>query len=56
MEELDRKVRAHYHLSGAGEDAETAGDKPEQKSGDKKNDAKKNAAESELSLAGGKKG
>ena len=56
MEELDRKVRAHYHLSEAGEDAETAGDKTDQKSGDKKNDVKKNGAESDLSLAGGKKG
>ena len=56
MEELDRKVRAHYHLSGAGEDAETAGYKTDQKSGDKKNDVKKNGAESDLSLAGGKKG
>ena len=41
---------------GAGEDAETAGDKTDQKSGDKKNDVKKNGAESDLSLAGGKKG
>ena len=55
MEELDRKVRAHYHLSGAGEDAETAGDNADQKSGNKKSDVKKAWTESDLSLAGGKK-
>ena len=55
MEELDRKVRAHYHLSGAGEDTEPAGDKTEQKSGNKKSDVKKTGTESDLSLTGGKK-
>ena len=54
MEELERKVRAHYHLDGAGEDAENAGDVAGQKAADKKADAKKAGTESDLSLKGGK--
>lgn len=52
MEELERKVRAHYHLDGAGEDAENAGDVAGQKAADKKADAKKAGTESDLSLKG----
>ena len=46
MEELDRKVRAHYNLPGSEADSAPAGD---QKEGDRK------AAESDLTLKGGKK-
>lgn len=56
MEELDRKVRAHYHLSGAegdGKDgaAKTESDAEDGKAGEKKLEA----SGSDLSLKGGKK-
>ena len=70
MEELDRKVRAHYHLSGEGENAEEGGEsgKADGKAGTKESAAKsasksstaqessgKNSASSDFSLKGGKK-
>ena len=70
MEELDRKVRAHYHLSGEGENAEEGGEsgKADGKAGTKESAARsasksstaqesagKNSASSDFSLKGGKK-
>lgn len=59
MEELDRKVRAHYHLSG--EDGDTESSETEavkkstdKKAGTKKSDMKKTGTQSDLSLTGGK--
>lgn len=59
MEELDRKVRAHYHLSGEDEDAESSETEAVKKSTDKKadtkkSDMKKTGTQSDLSLTGGK--
>ena len=57
MEELDRKVRAHYNLSGAGGDSAKenadgkAGEKPDEK---KAASQKKAGQESDLALKGGK--
>ncbi len=57
MEELDRKVRAHYNLSGAGGDGTKentdgkTGEKPEEK---KAASQKKAGQESDLALKGGK--
>ena len=57
MEELDRKVRAHYNLSGAGGDGTKentdgkAGEKPDEK---KAASQKKAGQESDLALKGGK--
>ena len=70
MEELDRKVRAHYHLSGEGENAEEGGEsgKADGKAGTKESAARsasksstaqesagKNSASSDFSLKSGKK-
>lgn len=49
MEELDRKVRAHYHLSGSEEEEESRPD------GSTAADKKKAGGESDLSLKGGTK-
>lgn len=59
MEELDRKVRAHYHLSGEDGDAEPSETEAVKKSTDKKadtkkSDMKKTGTQSDLSLTGGK--
>ncbi|HJC43541.1 MAG TPA: recombinase RecA [Candidatus Mediterraneibacter gallistercoris] len=59
MEELDRKVRAHYHLSGEDGDAESSETEAVKKSTDKKadtkkSDMKKTGTQSDLSLTGGK--
>ena len=57
MEELDRKVRAHYNLSGAeGEGAKEDQDKKDAgKSDEKKQTAQKKAGQdSDLALKGGK--
>ena len=57
MEELDRKVRAHYNLSGAGGDSAKenadgkAGEKPDEKKGCL---PEKAGQESDLALKGGK--
>lgn len=56
MEELDRKVRAHYHLSGAEGDGKDGAAKTESDAEDGKAGEKKLAASgSDLSLKGGKK-
>ena len=56
MEELDRKVRAHYHLSGAEGDGKDGAAKTESDAKDGKAGEKKLAASgSDLSLKGGKK-
>lgn len=59
MEELDRKVRVHYHLSGEDGDAEPSETEAVKKSTDKKadtkkSDMKKTGTQSDLSLTGGK--
>ena len=56
MEELDRKVRAHYHLSGAEEDEKAGASKGDSDAAGGKAEEKKTAASgSDLSLKGGKK-
>ena len=56
MEELDRKVRAHYHLSGAEGDEKAGASKGDSDAAGGKAEEKKTAASgSDLSLKGGKK-
>ena len=56
MEELDRKVRAHYHLSGVEEDEKAGASKGDSDAAGGKAEEKKTAASgSDLSLKGGKK-
>lgn len=56
MEELDRKVRAHYHLSGTEEDEKAGASKGDSDAAGGKAEEKKTAASgSDLSLKGGKK-
>ena len=56
MEELDRKVRAHYHLSGVEVDEKAGASKGDSDAAGGKAEEKKTAASgSDLSLKGGKK-
>ena len=59
MEELDQKVRAHYHLTGEDGDAESSEteavkNSTDKKADTKKSDMKKTGTQSDLSLTGGK--
>lgn len=54
MEELDRKVRAHYHLAGADGEENGLDAAAEQKNAEKKTETKKAGTESDLSLKSGK--
>ena len=56
MDELERKVRAHYHLDGSAEDGEAADKGAEGKAPAGKEAAGKSGAKSDLALNAGKEG
>ena len=56
MDELERKVRAHYHLDGSAEDGEADDKGAEGKAPAGKEAAGKSGAKSDLALNAGKEG